>query len=194
LKLLAALCLALLLLAPAKAQQSAATVPAKFPNQTQNQANYWSDAIVQLDGETQQRSLFSICLVPKSTQYHPGHHIELGTTFISNANGQVVGARFYKAPAVQGHSGDTGPHYAHLWDKASGALLATAQFTNESDSGWQEVRFAHPQRIAAGHAYVISRDTPTGTFSINDFYFPNPLITGGHLTMPQSAGVIAYYN
>src|SRR5215468_6385935 len=59
---------------------------------------------------------------------------EVGVKFRTDAYGYVTGIRFYKA------SGNTGTHVGNLWT-SSGQLLATATFSGESGSGWQQVTF-----------------------------------------------------
>ena len=68
--------------------------------------------------------------------------VELGVKFTSDVAGTVTGIRFYKSEA------NSGPHVGNLWD-STGTLLATATFTDESDSGWQQVTFSTPVPIAA---------------------------------------------
>ena len=55
----------------------------------------------------------------------------LGVKFRSDSTGTVIGLRFYKGTA------NTGTHVGQLW-AADGTLLATATFTGETDSGWQQ--------------------------------------------------------
>ena len=62
--------------------------------------------------------------------------VELGVKFQAATNGSILGIEFYKSPQ------NTGPHVADLWS-ATGALLATATFTNETASGWQQVNFSN---------------------------------------------------
>ena len=54
-------------------------------------------------------------------------------------NGYISGVRFYKGTT------NTGVHIGNLWT-TSGTLLATATFTNESASGWQQVNFSSAGR------------------------------------------------
>jgi hypothetical protein len=68
--------------------------------------------------------------------------VELGVVFSADVPGYVAGVRFYKALA------NTGVHIANLWTD-TGPLLASAPFTAETPSGWQEVAFASPVPIAA---------------------------------------------
>ncbi len=56
----------------------------------------------------------------------------------------VTGIRFYKSAA------NIGPHVGNLWD-STGTLLATATFTDESDSGWQQVTFSTAGADPAEH-------------------------------------------
>ena len=58
--------------------------------------------------------------------------VEVGVEFRSDIDGYVTAIRFYKA------AGNTGTHVGNLWD-ATGTRLATATFTGESASGWQQL-------------------------------------------------------
>src|SRR5215212_419100 len=90
--------------------------------------------------------------------------IEVGTRFRSSTAGRISGIRFYKGGT------NTGTHTGHLWSR-SGTLLATATFTNETASGWQEVRFSTPVTIAADTTYVASYHAPRGNYASNlDFF------------------------
>ncbi len=81
---------------------------------------------------------------------------EVGVKFSSEVNGSVTGIRFYKAAA------NTGTHIGSLWS-STGTLLASATFTNETASGWQQVTFSEPVAITAGTTYVAGYWLPTGT-------------------------------
>ena len=58
--------------------------------------------------------------------------VELGVKFKSDVNGSITGIRFYKG------AGNTGTHVGHLWI-GLGHQLATATFTGETATGWQQV-------------------------------------------------------
>lgn len=108
--------------------------------------------------------------------------------FVASSSGTITGIRFYKA------SGDIGSHTGSLWT-ASGTLLGTVTFTNESLSGWQTAKFSSPIQIAAGTTYVASYHT-TGTYVASANYFTTAH-TNGPLTAPSSTtsggnGVYAY--
>src|SRR5262245_40855602 len=79
-------------------------------------------------------ALFPPSAVPSMTNVDQGYDVELGVELWSDVDGTVNGVRFWKGSA------DTGPHLGHLW-ATDGTLEATAQFTNESASGWQEAHF-----------------------------------------------------
>ena len=78
--------------------------------------------------------------------------------------GYVTGIRFYKG------AGNTGTHVGHLWS-ATGQLLATATFTSETATGWQQVSFAAPVAIAANTTYVASYFAPAGHYALDRPYF-----------------------
>ncbi len=78
--------------------------------------------------------------------------------FTSEVAGSVTGIRFYKAAA------NTGTHIGSLWT-ASGTLLASATFTNETASGWQQVNFSTPVAITANTTYVAAYLAPKGHYS-----------------------------
>jgi hypothetical protein len=90
--------------------------------------------------------------------------VELGVQFKSDIDGFVTGIRFYKGVL------NTGTHLGNLWSSA-GARLATATFTNESNSGWQQVDFAVPVAITANTVYVASYHTNVGSYAADAGYF-----------------------
>ena len=90
--------------------------------------------------------------------------VELGVKFTSDVNGLITGIRFYKSTT------NTGTHTGSLWS-SGGSLLATATFTSETASGWQQVNFATPVAITAGTVYVASYHTNTGQYASDTSYF-----------------------
>jgi LmbE family N-acetylglucosaminyl deacetylase len=100
---------------------------------------------------------------------------ELGVRFQSSTAGHVTGIRFYKG------AGNTGTHVGHLWS-STGTQLASATFTNETATGWQQVNFASPVAIAANTTYVASYFAPAGHFALDRPYF-----TVGHDNPPLHA-------
>ena len=99
----------------------------------------------------------------------------LGVKFTSDAFGTITGIRFYKGTT------NTGTHIGSLWT-ASGQLLASATFTNESVSGWQTVTFASPVTIMPNTTYVAGYFDPNGHYAATSGYFyppPSPPPIGG---------------
>jgi hypothetical protein len=78
--------------------------------------------------------------------------------------GSISGIRFYKGPT------NTGTHVGDLWT-SGGTLLASATFTNEGASGWQQVSFAAPVAIQANTVYVASYHTNAGNYAVDEAYF-----------------------
>ncbi len=135
------------------------------------------------------QSLFFPSDTPATANSGDTNAAELGVKFQASTNGSIAGIRFYKG------SLNTGTHVGDLWS-ASGSLLATATFTNETASGWQEADFSSPVAITAGTTYVASYHANTGNYSADGNYFANAH-TNGALTAPSSAssggnGVYAY--
>ena len=97
---------------------------------------------------------------PATIDSGDGHSVEAGVKFTSEVAGSVTGVRFYKATT------NIGTHIGSLWS-ASGTLLATATFTGETASGWQQVNFATPVAIAANTTYVAAYLAPNGHYSDN---------------------------
>jgi hypothetical protein len=80
--------------------------------------------------------------VPGTVDSGPDSAVEVGVKFRSDTAGYITGIRFYKA------STNTGTHVGNLWT-STGTHLATATFTNETASGWQQVNFSTPVAITA---------------------------------------------
>lgn len=92
--------------------------------------------------------------------------IEVGMKFRSLESGFITKLRFYKQP------NNTGTHTGHLWS-ATGQLLATAAYTNETASGWQEAEILNPVAITANTTYITSYYSPAGYFAFDGGYFSN---------------------
>ena len=90
--------------------------------------------------------------------------VELGVKFRSDVNGFITGIRFYKG------STNTGTHVGNLWS-STGTKLASATFSGETASGWQQVNFKTPVAITANTVYVASYHTTKGHYSDDTGYF-----------------------
>jgi Domain of unknown function (DUF4082)/Bacterial Ig domain/Putative Ig domain len=143
--------------------------------------------IIAASGST--ATLFSSGATPSIVTVSDPNAVNLGVKFQASTNGTITGIRFYKGPQ------NTGTHIGNLWS-ASGTLLASATFTNETASGWQQVNFSNPVTITANTTYIASYHTNTGEYSANGNYFASAY-TNGPLTAPSSSssggnGVYAY--
>jgi len=108
--------------------------------------------------------------------------VELGLKFKSDVAGNVVGVRFYKGQST------TGTHTGTLWS-STGTKLATATFTSETATGWQQVNFSTPVAISANTVYVISYHTTIGNYPYTAAYFGSAGVDSGPLhALSNSAG------
>lgn len=105
--------------------------------------------------------------------------VELGVKFRSDVPGFVSGVRFYKHPS------NTGPHVGNLWS-SSGQLLASAVFTDETASGWQQVTFASPVAIQADTTYVVSYFCPNGFYAFSQGFFGSQGVDNAPIHLPSS--------
>ena len=134
-------------------------------------------------------SLFSPSATPSIVTVSDPQAVNLGVKFQASTTGKITGVRFYKGPQ------NTGTHIGNLWS-TSGTLLASATFTNETASGWQQVNFSNPITITANTTYIASYHTNNGEYSATGNYFANAQ-TNAPLTAPSSSssggnGVYAY--
>jgi hypothetical protein len=137
-----------------------------------------------LVSSTSTESLFNPNSSPAVVTVNDTSPVELGVKFTASANGLITGLRFYKGPQ------NTGPHVADLWS-SSGTLLATATFSNETTSGWQQVSFSNPVAITAGATYIASYHT-NGDYSADSNYFTSSLASGDLTAPAGDNGVYAY--
>ena len=114
------------------------------------------------------RTIFSATSAPATFATSDGSSVELGVKFRADVDGVVTGVRFYKGTTT------TGTHTGTLWT-ITGTRLASATFTGESASGWQQVTFATPVAITANTIYVVSYHTNVGNYA----YTYNTFATAG---------------
>jgi hypothetical protein len=103
-------------------------------------------------------SIWPLSATPSIPLANDKHPIELGVKLRSDVNGYIAGLRFYKG------SGNTGTHVGSLWS-STGTKLASATFTGETASGWQQVTFPTAVPIAANTTYVASYFSPNGGYA-----------------------------
>jgi hypothetical protein len=112
---------------------------------------------------------------PAAIDSGDGHPVVVGVKFRSEVSGSVTGIRFYKAAT------NTGTHVGSLWS-SGGTLLASATFTSETGSGWQQVNFATPAAIVANTTYVASYLAPKGHYSATSSGFASSGVSNPPLT------------
>ncbi|MCW2986674.1 MAG: hypothetical protein JWR63_4244 [Conexibacter sp.] len=108
---------------------------------------------------------------------------ELGTKIKVTSAASLTAIRFYK------DAGETGTHTATLWS-ATGSVIATATYTGESASGWQEAALSTPVALTPGSTYVISVGF-NARFVMTASALGSPLVNGPLQTVADGAnGVI----
>jgi hypothetical protein len=111
-------------------------------------------------------TIWSSSATPTNADSGDINAIEVGVKFRSDVPGQISGIRFYKSML------NTGVHVGNLWS-STGTLLASATFTVETLSGWQQVNFSTPVSIQANTTYVASYHTDVGHYADDPNYFAN---------------------
>jgi N,N-dimethylformamidase beta subunit-like protein/uncharacterized protein DUF4082/fibronectin type III domain protein/Big-like domain-containing protein len=119
-------------------------------------------------------SIWGSALTPQTADAGDASAVTVGTAFTSNSAGFITGVRFYKAAA------NTGTHVGGLYS-AGGTLLASATFTGESASGWQQVTFSSPVAVTANTTYVVAYFAPNGHYSADPDYWFTPSPSGGNV-------------
>ena len=151
-----------------------------FPTTGSSATNFWVDVIFNTSvtiGTLPPVSVWLPTAVPNTPAVASSQPAELGLTFLSEASGYITGLRFYKS------SQNLGNHIGYLWT-ATGTLLASVTFTNESASGWQQANFATPVAIQVSTPYVISYWSPRGHYADDAEYFATSGVTNQMLYAP----------
>ncbi|WP_127500641.1 DUF4082 domain-containing protein [Actinoplanes solisilvae] len=136
-------------------------------------------------GTTTVSKLFSPTDLPATPAIKDSGAISLGVKFTPNADGEVIGIRFFKG------TGNGGTHTGSLWT-ATGGRLRQATFVGESSSGWQTVYFDEPVDVAAGTSYVASYFAPRGNYAVSNGFF-NTNWTNGPLSAPGGGNGVYLY-
>jgi hypothetical protein len=127
-------------------------------------------------------TLWPAAATPAIASYADTGSVNLGVKFRSDQAGFITGIRFYKG------AGNTGTHVGSLWS-STGTLLATATFTGETASGWQQVNFATPVAVAANTVYVASYLAPNGGYAVNVGAFNASGVDNAMLHAPATGAV-----
>jgi uncharacterized protein (DUF1800 family) len=141
-----------------------------FPTATYNSTNYWVDVVFTAASANPPTNpaptpavistLWPASVSPSTPASSDSKAVELGVKFRANVAGKINGVRFFKA------SGNGGMHIARLWSK-EGSLLATANFVNETPTGWQQANFATAVSIDANKVYIATYHAPQGRYSFD---------------------------
>jgi Domain of unknown function (DUF4082)/Abnormal spindle-like microcephaly-assoc'd, ASPM-SPD-2-Hydin len=108
---------------------------------------------------------------------------ELGTRFSSTLGGSISAIRFWKS------SRETGSHVGHIWN-ASGQLLASVSFTNETASGWQQQLLATPLAVNPNTIYVVTVNTGNAYYVMTRFGLATKIVNHDLSTIVGADGVI----
>lgn len=130
-------------------------------------------------------SLFSDQDEPHVVDSQDAARVELGVRIVPSVNGTVTAIRFHKA------TGNTGVHTGTLWS-ASGTVLGTGTFTDETASGWQSLTLDRPVALTAGTTYVASYLAPDGHYSMTEHGFDTDLVNGPLTAPAEGNGVYRY--
>lgn len=112
-------------------------------------------------------------LNPKLTLNH-SDYAQVGVQFRPRSDGYITGMRFYKDPQMKSS------HSGYLWS-GGGQLLATATFTDETPSGWQEAAFPRPVQVLKDLVYMATTDVIENQHAETRDYFPVYSIQGSLL-------------
>jgi PKD repeat protein len=119
-------------------------------------------------------NLWSPTTVPVNANDPDTGAVEVGVQFKSDVAGTISGIRFYKG------TGNTGTHVGQLFT-STGTLLASATFTNETATGWQQVNFSTPVSISANTTYVAAYHANKGHYADDQNYFALSALNNGPL-------------
>ncbi|MGR9349479.1 DUF4082 domain-containing protein (plasmid) [Rhizobium leguminosarum] len=131
-----------------------------------------------------EQNLFAADATPSIVSVNDNQPVNLGMKFQADTAGWVTGIRFYKG------ADNTGPHNGYLWT-ASGTLLGSVSFSNETVSGWQTATLTQQVEVAADTTYVVSYST-NGNYSATGNYFSADVTNGDLRALSGNNGVYAY--
>jgi hypothetical protein len=135
-----------------------ATLRARATDDSANLGAASAGVTVTVGGRSCPCTIWPSSAVPLNPNEPDSSSVELGVKFRSDTAGSITAIRFYKS------SQNTGTHVAHLWS-SSGTLLASATFSGETSSGWQQVNFTTPVSVSANTTYIASYSAPKGHYS-----------------------------
>jgi Domain of unknown function (DUF4082)/Bacterial Ig-like domain/Bacterial Ig domain/Glycosyl hydrolases family 16 len=144
--------------------QGSVTIMSRAVDDSNNLESSPHSITVTVQGKTCPCSLWSNATTPAVAADPDAQPVEVGVKFRADVAGYITGLRFYKGAT------NTGTHVGNLWT-SNGTLLASATFTNETASGWQQVSFPSPVAISATTTYVASYHSTVGHYATDAGYF-----------------------
>ena len=120
--------------------------------------------------------------VPVQPNNADGVSYELGMKFQTNAAGRITAIRYYRSPS------EPGSHLGRIWS-TDGKVLASAEFKNETASGWQQAPLDTPLRIDPNATYIVTVNT-------NKHYadtvggLAKPIVSGAISTVADNAASV----
>jgi hypothetical protein len=110
--------------------------------------------------------------------------LEMGMKIKVSQPAELDAVRYYRDAA------ETGTHVGRVWS-ASGTLLASANYTGETSSGWQEANLATPIKLVPGQTYVVSVGL-NSAFAMTMYGLSSTVVNGPLLSVVDGAnGVYA---
>ena len=102
--------------------------------------------------------------------------VTLAVKVTTSVAGTITKIMFYKGPG----SASTTSHTGAVWS-SGGTLLASADFTGETSSGWQTLTLATPVSVAAGSTFLVGYNTSGFEYQNGANAFPS--LTVGTFTI-----------
>ncbi|MEH2307074.1 N,N-dimethylformamidase beta subunit family domain-containing protein [Nostoc sp.] len=126
------------------------------------------DKILLAQSQTTSQTVFTT-QVP-GFEWSDGVSYELGMKFQSAKSGQITAIRYWKAV------NETGNHIGRIWS-ATGSILGSVTFSNETASGWQQQDLSTPVSILANTTYVVTVSC-NSYFGVTNNGLASPVVNG----------------
>lgn len=133
-------------------------------------------------------TLFTSAEAPAAPSETLGSRRSVGVVFTSPLGGTVSAVRFYKGAYEEGEG-----HVGHIYDRATGARLASTRTFNDSGcaaGGWVRVALLDPLPVTANRTYVAAMDNVMYFASSPEFFLASGRRSAnGRIVVPRRGGV-----
>lgn len=133
-------------------------------------------------------TVFTSSETPAAPSETLGSRRSVGLIFTSPLGGTVSAVRFYKG-AYEGGEG----HVGHIYDRATGARLASTRTFNDSGcaaGGWVRVALVDPLPVTPSRTYVAAVDNVMYFASSPEFFLASGRRSAnGRIVVPRRGGV-----